>query len=250
MITPNVRSGLGRGRSIQSAGVLQSADPYTVLLLPCTGADESTTFTDIALGGNAPHSVSAVGGAQVDTANTTPFGDNEGYLLLNGSGQYLQTPDSADFDFTDFTAEAWVYPTNIASANYQTIMGRTDGAAYLWSFTSGRISGGGDAYTKYDAYVPGLSLTLNHSAALADNVWQHCALTREGDTWRLWLDGTKVDEDTASGTVAGSVGMLFGRLSSDGSADFTGRLCEIRLSSIARYTANFTPPATRFSPYL
>ncbi len=56
------------------------------------GADGSTTFTDSATGGS--HTWTAYGNAQIDTAQNK-FGGASG--LFDGSGDYIDTPDSPDW---------------------------------------------------------------------------------------------------------------------------------------------------------
>jgi len=67
----------------------------TKLLLAMDGADESTTFTDT---GDTVHTVTAEGGAEVDT---TYKQIGTGSLLLDGIDSYLSIPDHADFHFGD-----------------------------------------------------------------------------------------------------------------------------------------------------
>ena len=85
-------------------------DDYTELLVHCRGADESTTFTDAS--GNE-RSVSAVATAQVDTAQTDPFGGNDGVLLCDGDSDYLTVSDfdELDLDSADFTFDFWHFST-------------------------------------------------------------------------------------------------------------------------------------------
>lgn len=77
-------------------------DANTVSLLHLDGTDASTIITDEAVGGT--HTWTANGNAQLDTADKK-FGSAS--LLLDGDGDYVDTPDSADFDVGsgDFTVD-------------------------------------------------------------------------------------------------------------------------------------------------
>ena len=89
-----------------------SSDAYTVLLLHCNGVDESTTFTDSSGGGvGSPHTVTAVGNAQIDTAQKK---FDTGSALFDGTGDYLSLEDSDDWDFGtgDFTVDCWIYSSD------------------------------------------------------------------------------------------------------------------------------------------
>ena len=66
-------------------------DAYTKSLLHFDGTDASTTFTD-----ESGKTWTAHGNAQIDTAQSV-FGGASGYF--DGSGDYITTPDRADFDF-------------------------------------------------------------------------------------------------------------------------------------------------------
>src|SRR3990167_5787652 len=76
----------------------------TKLLLHMDGADASTTFTD-----EVGHVFTPAGNAQIDTAQSK-FGGASG--LFDGTGDYITTPNSADFDpgTGSFTAEMWIRP--------------------------------------------------------------------------------------------------------------------------------------------
>ena len=75
-----------------------------VLLLHCDGTDGSTSFIDSSSSG---HTVTAVGNAQIDTAQYK-FGGAS--ALFDGSGDYLTVPDSSDFNFgaNPVTIDFWV----------------------------------------------------------------------------------------------------------------------------------------------
>ena len=91
------------------------------------GTDGSTTFTD-AIG---THTVTAVGNAQIDTAQYK-FGGASG--LFDGTGDYLTIPDHADFNFGagDFTIDFWVRFNAINTA--QAFISQTEDANNQWVF--------------------------------------------------------------------------------------------------------------------
>ena len=71
-----------------------SGDPYyhaTALLLPFTGANNSTTFTDASPN---PKTITPYGNTKISTAQSK-WGSGSGYF--DGSGDYLTTPDHTDF---------------------------------------------------------------------------------------------------------------------------------------------------------
>jgi hypothetical protein len=222
-------------------------DQYTKVLLHFDGTDASTTITDSNIGGSA-HSWTANGNAQIDTAQFK-FGGASG--LFDGTGDYVSTPDSVDFTLgtSDFTIDFW-FNCNAAGGSNQGLGGQNDsggtGTNTAWRIyrTSGNVisfqtaSGGG-----FDATLTGTTQFTN----AVNTGWHHCAVTRSGSTFRLFLDGVQEASTVSSGAVDdSSLNLVVGRLG-DQSIDWTGWIDEFRLSvGIARWSANFTPPVTAY----
>ena len=82
-------------------------DEYTMLLCHFDGTDGATTSTDSAVAGNAPHTLTFAGNAELDMAQKE-FGPSS--VLLDGSGDAVSCASSSDWQFGngDFTAECWV----------------------------------------------------------------------------------------------------------------------------------------------
>lgn len=207
-------------------------------LMHFDGTNGSTTFTD-----EIGHTFSAVSGAKLSTANKE-FGTAA--LILNGSSDYITTPDNADFDFGsgDFTIECWVYAdTSVsngviskrpATADGWAIEVRNTGALWLRAKVAGSYS---------DTQV------ATAGGAVASNTWTYIALTRSGTAWRFFVNGVVQVNTTISGTLDNqSVALAIGNSVYNTPEDpFNGSIDELRITKgIARYTANFTPPAAPF----
>lgn len=81
--------------------------------------------------------------------------------------------------------------------------------------------------------------------------WRHWAVTREGDIWRLFIDGQEEDSTTLAGTIASSTATLY--VGSDPesltSRSFKGRLDDTRITvGVARYGADFDPNPSGTGP--
>jgi hypothetical protein len=95
--------------------------------------------------------------------------------------------------------------------------------------------------------------TAWQNAALG--TWAHIAVTRSDTILRFWLDGALVGVrglpaalQVASTTGPLDVGTLYSA-SSVTNSYFTGYIDDVRITKgVARYTANFTPPALPFCP--
>jgi hypothetical protein len=216
------------------------------LLLHGNGTNGSTTITD---NSPTPKTVTAVGNAQISTAQSR-FGGAS--LLFDGSGDgAIISTGLTDFTMSanTYTLEAWIRPSavtgfkpiiNIAAANIEFF-----GLIYL------ALSGSNVAWgTRNDtgSGFPSLFLT---GGAVSANTWYHVALSVNSGSARAFLDGTQIGTTTTftapaftvTGVGVGALGNQF-NISSD---SFNGYIDDLRITKgVARYTANFTPPAAPF----
>src|SRR3990167_9944086 len=108
--------------------IAYSGTGATKFLLHCDGTDAATTFTDSSV---SAHTVTAVGNAQIDTAEKK-FGTASG--LFDGAGDYLSIPDHADFDLSGgiWTVDGWFRTTSLAAI--QGLWGQsTDADNYMYA---------------------------------------------------------------------------------------------------------------------
>ena len=212
-------------------------DSYTKLMLHCDGANDGTTFTDSS---DSPHTVTAVADAHTDTT-IKKFGTAS--YQGDGTGDWLTIPDSSDWDWGtgDFTVDWWLYNTDITRNQY--IWGMYTGGYGAFQFSSATqiyfYTGSGAAY----------DLTVDSGDVIQDQ-WQHFALQRTGSDLELFIDGV-LEKTVASATHDFSGGSTFyvGAMNNNVShSPYAGYLDEFRVSKgIARYAANFTPPAYPYS---
>jgi hypothetical protein len=247
------------------------------LLLNGNGSDGSTTFTDSSSYG---HTVTPVGNAQISTTQSK-FGGASMYF--DGSGDYLEVPPSAgfDFDYGPFTVEAWIYltanGTTAGGGTYWPIVNKssiyntqtsTGGSNTAWEFrylpTEGNKLG---FFNRIQAsnFTEGVNLFSKFSTAvnLSLNTWYHVAAVRDGTTLKLFLNGQDVT-DTNTGNYdwstinmsldTGSIGqnkVRVGRIlggSNPGTVVWyaVGYIDDLRITKgIARYTSNLTPPTAQ-----
>jgi hypothetical protein len=101
-----------------------------------------------------------------------------------------------------------------------------------------------------------LTFNFNYSGAIVTgataisiNTWTHVAVSRNGNTFRLFVNGV-VDAtatSTNSQTTNASDVFYVGRAGFDSNRIVTGYLDDVRLTKgYARYTANFTAPTAPF----
>lgn len=205
-------------------------------LLHLNGANGSTVFTDNA---PTPKTWSSVSSAALSDSN---FRFGTASLSLNGTSQYISTPQSTDFDFGtgDFTIEAWVYRNSTATFS---IFGKT-----LSAVTSLYLYCGGSGGTQLILFTSGVNLNAGNVPAGA---WIHVAATRASGTTRIFVNGSVAGTSTSQGTSvtvsgAATIGSFFDGTTASNFAP--GLIDEMRITKgVARYTGAFSPQLYPFS---
>jgi len=215
-------------------------DTYTVLMLHCDGTNGSTSFPDSSQYG---HVMTARNGASVN-ASQGQFGQSAEF---DGSNNRIDTPDSADWDFGsgDFTIDFWYRPNDLGSD--QTLIAQWNVAGGNGAWYVCHLGGGNIQFVYKDASAG--QLFFNRAFNVNVNTWHHIAISREGSSVRLFVDGNKMGSTvTWSGTFASSPNLLSIGSFDGGGQEVNGQLDEIRISKgIARWNADFTPPTAPYS---
>jgi len=219
-----------------------SDDPYwnqTVLALPMSGTNGSTTFVDL-----RGKTVTAAGSASISTTQSK-FGGSSAYF--DGTDDYLSLSTGPDFDFGtgDFTIDVYAYLGSYTGTTDKTLLMKytswsTDVDFYLVvKVTTGIIKfGAGD----------NLPLVLVSNNAISLNTWTHIAVVRNSGVTKLYVDGI-AQTSTHTGSVIIPNGSTTLRIGSyNGSSEFwNGYIDDLRVTKgVARYTSNFTPPTKSF----
>ena len=218
-------------------------DSYTKALLHMDGSDGSTTFTD-----ESGKTWTANGNAQIDTAQSK-FGGASG--LFDGSGDWLHTSDSEDFNVGsgNFTIDFWLR-RNVTGVQ-QYIAGQNDSSASASSFSFVFYTVVADKI-RFQVYSGGTAYNIESTATISDTTtWHHVAGVRDGNVLRLFIDGTQEGTVSVTGvTVNNSTNQIsIGRTGEYNGGYLNGWIDEFRFSKgIARWTANFTPPTSAYAP--
>lgn len=132
-----------------------------------------------------------------------------------------------------YTLEAWVKTTATA---LQVIFG--DGSATWLGAQNGKLLA---SFSD--------SGTLTSTASINDGGWHHVAVTCDGTTQRIFVDGALDGSRTSTAVIWSATGSSKGLGWHFGTTQYgwVGQIDEVRLSNVARYTAAFTPQAARFS---
>ncbi len=88
---------------------------------------------------------------------------------------------------------------------------------------------------------------LSSSGVVGRNTWSHVALVFDGTNVRLYVNGTFENPAASSGPhPSWPVGDRFLNVGYDHDGVADGYINDLRISDIAVYTANFTPPTSPF----
>lgn len=213
-------------------------DPYfssVSLLLHMDGTNASTSFVDS--GPNAL-AVTASGNAQISTAQSK-FGGTSG--AFDGNGDYLTATLSA-LGTGDFTIEFWIYFNSISTTYliYDTRPSGSNGwyPTIYFDASAGRIN-----------YYANTAIRITGTVATPAGAWHHVALCRSSGSTRLFINGT---QSGSTFTDSNSYLSTTGRptIGADGNSlganCLNGYIDDLRVTTVARYTSNFTPRAKAF----
>lgn len=187
------------------------------LLLHMDGSNGSTTFTDSS---GSPKTVTASGNAQISTAQSK-FGGASG--LFDGSGDWLSAATIPNIGTSDFVIEWWMRIADVSV--YQHIIGTSTNGnfmiALLAPFNGAGAIGMGRNNVAWD---------FVRNASLSNNTWHYCALSRDGGTMQLHVDGSLVGA-SASNNNSYLIGtMQIGSQSGGTVGPVNGYLDDVRLT--------------------
>jgi hypothetical protein len=233
---------LSNMRIVSGAAVYTPGATITVPTAPLTAVAGTSLLINAAPGivdETGKFALGARSNAQLSTA-VKKFGSAS--LKLNGSTDYLQGIANADLNFTgDFTVEAWVYLT--APGSYHCLLEGRSGAAFQ-NYTFGIWNNAG--VVRLDSVNASTRLT-GSSTLVPLNTWCHVAWTRSGGIMMCFVDGVKDAATLSYGTSMAPTGNAFYIGFIVDPTFFSGYIDDLRITKgVARYTANFTPPTSRF----
>ncbi len=232
-------SAAGASGSPKTVGVtltVNSAPPAGTAPVGAWGFDETsgTTVTD----GSGRGNNGTIAGAVRTTAGK--FGSA---LTFDGVNDWVTVADSASLDLsTRATLEAWVFPTALGASWRTAMLKEQPGQLVYALYANNDIARpSGHLFTTGDLFS-------NGTAALPLNAWSHLAMSWDGTTQRLYVNGNQVASRALAGTLPNSAGAL--RFGGNGVWPewFAGRLDEIRIYdralSQAELQTDMTKPVT------
>jgi hypothetical protein len=172
-----------------------------------------------------------------------------GSAYFDGTGDWLTAPNNTAFDFgsDNFTLEAMIFP--LTSTPSSTIFGKRASGAVYGPFNFGF---GGSLNLGYLTSFNGSSWGVNISSSVAcvANAWNHIAVTRNGSTFTIWVNGVSgATASNASAVMTNTSAVSIGATAADGTSPFNGYITDARIvKGTAVYTSAFTPPTAPLTP--
>lgn len=176
---------------------------------------------------------------------------------FDGSQNYLSISTNAttafNFGTDDFTIEMWINKFSY-SQKWACMIGSA-----LSSWQNGNVwfqATGDDPPNSIDRrkLIFGTYNTerlVRSTSTINLNTWYHVAVTRQGTTFRMFINGILESSGTSSETIDFGAGnsVMFGRNGWDGSFGYWhGCIDDLRVTKgVARYTSNFTVPKDELS---
>ena len=218
------------GSAIYTTDFTPPTEPLTAItntqLLTCTNKN---SLWDAGSG-----TLLTVNGDTTTSTSQTKYASSSVYF--DGTGDYINVADYEPQGNGDFTWEAWIYAS---SANDSPV----------WESRYPSDQANGFTVTAFSSTVIRVftsSLLVSATVSNYLNSWTHVAFTKSGTTNRLFINGTLEATATASNNFTNTSALIgAGRYSSSTNIThyFDGYIEDVRVTnSLARYTADFTPP--------
>ena len=220
---------------VSSGGVTDPHAANVVFYLVGSGANNSTTFTDIS---SSPKAITTYGDTKISTAQTNPS------ILFDGAGDLLYVPPNSDFGFGtgDFTIEAYVNLNNLGTQSIFSSLTTVPSVAPHLYYQSGS---GLIYYTNSANRIAGSALTVG--------VRTHVAISRVSGVTKLFVGGVQSGSSytdtnnygTSNPFVIGDYGNPPSKVST-----INGYQDNIKVTyGVGRYTTTFNPIADTYLAY-
>lgn len=165
---------------------------------------------------------------------------------FDGNADMLQVSNNSAFLFGsgDFTLECWLFSNNVTAGD-QVLMNIWDdysSSPQAWDF---RVNSAGKVFFQIDVSSADTTI-FTSTTTLSNSQWYHIAVTRSGNTFRLFINGALDSTTTNSSTISsGTAPLCIGGYSGSAQSDkesVNGYLSNVRIvKGTAVYTSAFTP---------
>ena len=223
-------------------------DANTLLMLHMDGTNAGTTFTDSSA---SPYTITPT--AVTTNTSIKKLGTASAEYNLTG---WLEPQSSSAFKLGDtnasWTIEFWInldtIPTHYIVMDHRANTQNNGGFSFFTNVGTGGVGFDSSNGTTWAG-------NLQDPVANTVDIWYHYAIVQVGgSTIKMYRNGTEVDSSTtlmsdASGTY---INWFIGKGYNNGGSHsnnygIDGFLDEVRVSNVARWTSNFTPPTKPYT---
>jgi hypothetical protein len=215
------------------------SDPYfnyVTMLLHGDGTNgaQNNTFLD-----SSTNNFTITRNGNTTQGTFSPYGSNWSNYFDGSSYEQLTDTTAIAFGSSDFTVEAFVFPTNVSGT--QMIASKWSSASGPWQFFL-------STNTANFSITTGSGQFDVQSAAgtIVANTWTHIAVVRQTTSLKIYINGT-----LSSTTSIGAVSVIsrndtvqIGARTFAGAPNFSGYISNLRTVTSAVYTSAFTPSTT------
>lgn len=199
------------------------------------GADGGTSFVD-----TSPNNHSMTVTSATTSATQRKFGLTS--CALTGSSKLSCTVTA--LGTSDFTIEFWFRINTATTAAYGTLfaIGAADSVGMLYLSRNASTT---PVQFQLGGYTGSWIMMVNPGATtvMTDATWVHVAAVRSGNVWKLYIGGADSGTGTTTSYTLTGATLHIGN-NPAGTAGVGGYIDDFRFTrGVARYTANFTPPA-------
>lgn len=225
-----------KGTAVYTSNFTPSTTPLTAIsgtsLLTC----QSNRFID----NSSNNYTLTVNGSPTVSQNqpftyTAPVTYGAGSFVA-ANPDYLVSSASQIIPTGSYTLEAWVYTTSTSQT--QGIFAQGTGVGDTNRTFLGIESNGGAVWSAQIGSSAALS-----SFTVVPNTWTHVAMTFNGSTITLWVNGVSAGTASTSNNASNTT-LQIGK--NWGSYIWNGYISNARISNTVRYTTTFTPQTTPF----
>jgi Concanavalin A-like lectin/glucanases superfamily len=140
----------------------------------------------------------------IKNATWTVDGKYGSALSFDGKDSEVSVPDAPELDFTNtFTLEAWVNPTTLA--NMVPAIAKSEGLSAGYGLAPSSLGNPGGFVA-----ASGSAKSISGDTALSTGSWAHLALTSDGSTLRLYIDGQLVKTAPAINAAVSASNLTIG----------------------------------------
>jgi hypothetical protein len=209
---------------------------YVTMLLHGDGTNgaQNNTFLD-----SSTNNFTITRNGNTTQGSFSPYGANWSNYFDGSSYEQLTDTTAIAFGSSDFTVEAFVFPTNVSGT--QMIASKWSSASGPWQFFL-------STNTAQFSITTGSGQFDVQSAAgtIVANTWTHIAVVRQTTSLKIYINGA-----LSSTTSIGAVSVIsrndtvqIGARTFAGAPNFSGYVSNLRTVTSAVYTSNFTPSTT------